>query len=254
MKNKWMVFGKILVVLGMVQVLTGCVTDKLWEKRFEITRDVEKLKNEFSDEITASFQYKKLDLTPAQQESFQLPEQGVGFVSENFVYFMKDGQALLEIDQLFKAIPLRQLDNKGIIHLEVSMSKTADEPTIFKNTITLYPQQETGKLSPEELSKLVAAGFFKKNNRYEKDIVISGLMFGKSATNTQFDSLKPITETRKVQFYSMDTKKQISVGGILQQILRIPATAVTLAVDIILLPAEIILMLMIFPCNACFGG
>jgi hypothetical protein len=247
MKNRVTVLSKILLVLGMVQMLTGCLflngVNKIDEALPDSTYYEDK--KEFFDEITASFQYKNLELTPDQQKSFRLPAQGLGFVSENFVYFIKDGQNLLELDQIFKTIPLKQSDNKGIINLEVTLPKTADEPIYFENIITLYTQQETD-MSPDDVTKLVKAGFSSKNSRnttgsYYKEIKISGLIFAKSKTDTQFDNLTPLTETRKAQFYSK--KRRTSVVGMVGHTLLVPLILVAIPLDIVTFPIALPLAL-----------
>lgn len=230
---------KGLIILSFSVVLGGC-TAHIWKDSPVVSKEYQ-YKVQEEDTIVSAFEFKNLKLKLNEKVSnkkLQIPENGVGFVGDKYLYFIAEGaDDLLMLNKLNKKIILETRNSdKQTIQLKIYESTTPGVTAVLSDVLTTRTVPGT-QFTDVEKQILIDSGFKLSPDPVRKDwykvTVIGGVLMAKNSIDYQFDKNEKMTHPYKVEFL---LPEQVSSFNGFNLISNILATPFTLVGDVIILP------------------
>ncbi|EKT61773.1 hypothetical protein [Providencia burhodogranariea] len=229
--------GLMLLSLGLL--MNGC-TAHVWKDSPVVSKDYQ-YKVQAEDTIVSAFEFKNFKLKldeKVSNKTLKIPENGVGFVGDTYLYFIAEGaDDLLILNKLNKQIILETRNrDKQTIQLKIYESTTPGVTAILSDVLTTRTVPGT-QFTDEEKQLLINSGFKLSPDPVRKDwykvTVIGGVLMAKNSIDYQFDKNEKMTHPYKVELL---LPEQVSSFNGLNLISNILATPFTLVGDAVILP------------------
>lgn len=230
---------KGLILLSFTMVQGGCTTH-IWKDSPVVNKEYQ-YKVQDVDTIFSAFEFKNLKLKLDEKVSnkkLQIPENGIGFVGNKYVYFIAEGaDDLLMLNKLNKQIILETRSNdKHTIQLKIYESTTSGVTAVLSDVLTTRTVPGT-QFTGAEKQILINSGFKLSPDSVHKDwykvTVIGGVLMAKNSIDYQFDKSEKMTHPYKVELV---LPEQVSSFNSFNLISNILVTPFTLVGDVVILP------------------
>ncbi|OMQ24588.1 hypothetical protein [Serratia oryzae] len=228
--------GAFLILVSVIFHLTGC-TSILWTFN-KVNAYEYKEKNTFNDKIVSSFKYAGIKLNVKSERegssTIPLPQEGVGFIGENNIYFVTEGgEELLAVNGLVKQVPLVSTNDRKYIRININRSERSGVDAEFSQTLEFKVTKLATQLSLSQQSALNKNNFTLKNGYYFIQFEIKGIIINRAQIGEHFDNVETLSKGYDVQFYTHEQTDSFHVGRFL---FNTALTPLTLAGDIIIYP------------------
>lgn len=224
--------------------LSGC-TLEMWKNNQVIEK--EPVKNiVMTDSVISFFRYQDLKITAKAGDKGQvisLPQQGIGFLGENNIYFLTKGEKrLLALNEHINQFPFVSANSSDSIPLELIKS---DNPNVKGNFIETYyvtvdkPKQN---LSDREIKTLDELGFRYNGLAYTTSIMIEGVILDRASLDLALHPQQELNRNYKITLYTTGYESHFNAGNLVANTVVTPLMVVG---DIVFLPMFVGLMMAI---------
>ncbi|GKX62783.1 hypothetical protein SOASR032_13520 [Pragia fontium] len=224
----------IALLLGLF-TLSGC-TAGMWQSN-EVMKKESSENTVITDNIVSFFQYQQLKIIAQAgdiNQQLHIPQQGIGFLGENNIYFLTHGETqLMSLNQHIDQIPLVSVRSKDSIRLQFFK---ADNPNVTGNFIETYqvkvnkPKQE---LTVQNLETIKELGFKYNGHDYVKDIRVEGVIINRASLDIALNPQQKLNRSYKIEFYTIDQESHFSAENLVSNVVLTPLTLVG---DIVFIP------------------
>ncbi|MDK9605704.1 YidX family protein [Lelliottia wanjuensis] len=231
----------ILVFISIF--LSGC-TPILWILN-DTHQTVYKNTEVYSDNIRSAFEYKNASLSigsgSVKIDNDDFDSDGIGFVGDKNVYFVtSNGDVLLLLNNLMKAVPLRTVGNDKFIDINLIEPTRTYSNAEFSQYLNIRTRQSASSLTAMQKELLTQEKFTLKDGYYQRLVEIKGIIINKARLKGSFPNETALKDSYQVRFNTNKASQELDGGKLAFNVVMTP---VTLTGDIILLPVYLLMMM-----------
>lgn len=231
------------MILSVSILLSGC-TSILWALN-DTHQTVYKNTEVYSDNVHSAFEYKNaslsIDSANRTGDDYDFAPDGIGFVGDKNVYFVtSNGDVLLSLNNLMKAVPLRTVGNDKFIDINLIEPTRTYSNAEFSQYLNIRTRQSASSLTAKQKELLTQEKFTLKDGYYQRLVEIKGVIINKARLKGSFPNETSLKDSYQVRFNTNKASQELDGGKLAFNVVMTP---VTLTGDIILLPVYLLMMM-----------